>query len=266
MKHIQKHLQSIIDRQISYIILAIIFAFILVSNIVGSAIWDMLSQYHRPVFIVSIAIFVISGWLIYRFRHELLAIHTSAPSIPPSPRRGLILFLSKSNVEITDELKNKLLIVQHDCCEDFIKNISTTTTLESWNWLQILRAIIPHYKFKLKHVYLICSKESQNEANFAEELLRRFLGSDITIKISDGIDFFDLTSINEALEGAWHSLTEKLPPSEIALDITGGPKIVSIAGALFALRKRILFQYVQTQPPYSVMGFEIFPYLRDLSI
>ena len=44
---------------------------------------------------------------------------------------------------------------------------------------------------------------------------------------------------------------------DIMIDVTGGIKTASIAGASITFNSQVMFQYVQTQPPYEVYAYDV---------
>jgi hypothetical protein len=65
----------------------------------------------------------------------------------------------------------------------------------------------------------------------------------------EALDFEDFDSLLERLSSL-PPLRER--PSKVALDVTGGQKTTSIAGAAITLSSEAVFQYVQTSPPFHV--------------
>jgi hypothetical protein len=44
---------------------------------------------------------------------------------------------------------------------------------------------------------------------------------------------------------------------DIIIDVTGGVKTASIAGASITFNTQVTFQYVQTFPPYEVYAYDV---------
>jgi hypothetical protein len=116
-----------------------------------------------------------------------------------------------------------------------------------WNWQQLLRALQPH-QTTVERVILLGSNDSQLPV--ARQLLAGYLPQldekRLTCLPAVDIENFD------AIIGVLRTLViEELPkaglrPQEIAIDITGGIKIASVAGAVLTLNHAVVCQYVQT--------------------
>ncbi len=49
---------------------------------------------------------------------------------------------------------------------------------------------------------------------------------------------------------------------DIIIDVTGGQKTTSIAGAVITLNSQVSFQYVQTNEPYKIMAYDVMIHSR----
>lgn len=54
-----------------------------------------------------------------------------------------------------------------------------------------------------------------------------------------------------------YEVEEKISEEDIIIDVTGGQKTTSIAGALVTLNSQVTFQYVQTNEPYNVVAYDV---------
>lgn len=134
------------------------------------------------------------------------------------------------------------------------------------NWQQILRAIQPLCD-RLEHVWLVGSKgnpppdavKPHRQARPADgsavyldvcrKLLRHFLPAAVTIHAyapDDAVDFEDFKALKEYLMERAPAPIKRLHAHELAVDITGGIKIASVAGAVLTLNDESVIQYVQT--------------------
>jgi hypothetical protein len=143
-----------------------------------------------------------------------------------------------------------------------------------WNWQQQLRAVLPHQE-RLAELWLIGTESDYVQsarrlfAEYLPELARRN-----ALHTAPPVDFekFDrlmvalrhvITGVTDAdevartrpedttlanwLETPLTPLLGEFDADEVAVDITGGIKIASIAGAVLTLNRAVLCQYVQTE-------------------
>jgi hypothetical protein len=129
-----------------------------------------------------------------------------------------------------------------------------------WNWQQLLRALLPHVT-TARHVSLIGSPGtagSHGAYRDAAALIERYLES-VTVHFCPApVDFENLKELDEAIGEAVRDLEALgLSRGEITLDVTGGQKTASIAGAVFTLNNRVTFQYVQTGGACKPIQFDL---------
>ena len=135
-------------------------------------------------------------------------------------------------------------------------------------WRMPLEALAYHRR-QLREVVIVFSNGKNDAKNQFLELLRGLwpdcrarlrTHSEILGDLQDGVDFFDLEAMVEVTEELFHRLQRErhLKASEILIDITGGPKVASAAGAVVALVEWRRFQYVQQTPDgtFSVTTFD----------
>ncbi len=136
-----------------------------------------------------------------------------------------------------------------------------------WNWQQLFRAVEPHRE-GLRRIILVGSQGPGGSAEHLPSLsalLRRHLPEagipeEITTlapasqkaaapAVAD-IDFEDTDTLIPLLYRLCHDLKKShgIRNEHIAVEVTGGQKSASIAGAICTLNENTLFQYVQTDP------------------
>lgn len=182
------------------------------------------------------------------------------------PRKVFIGFLSTID-PTTVELKSGSVAFK-----DKNQNWQTIETIEQLanhesqlgSWQQLARGILPHLP-ALECVILIpSSNNTGNEANAQasistaetavrvfEDLIQRSqalpAGHSVSIKTAPAADFEDFGAVMEQLEWAIQQNKQSYKLSDMVIDVTGGQKTTSIAGALTTLDKRELdLQYVPT--------------------
>lgn len=137
------------------------------------------------------------------------------------PHEGVILFLS--------EVKDK---VQLEMVE---KGDDTVFEMERFPWLQCIRGLDAH-KDTLKHVWAVCSPESQPQFKCFKRLFEDIYPDVVFESVSEkGVPFANVKMLVDEVEEIFHRLPADIDESEMIIDITGGQKTASIAGMLVSL-------------------------------
>jgi hypothetical protein len=110
-----------------------------------------------------------------------------------------------------------------------------------WNWAPLLRGILPHLEPQqmLRLVYLIASsKDSGQELKVCKQLIETYLTpfkipAENVVAHPVGVPFEDQNCLIDA------------PERDIVIDITGGQKPTSIAGASVTLNRNV---YIPIRP------------------
>ncbi|GIU72542.1 MAG: hypothetical protein KatS3mg003_2026 [Candidatus Nitrosocaldaceae archaeon] len=216
--------------------------------------------------LISISVLAIGLILTYSGRHTLIDLSVSKKRA--NPKRCMIIFLSypspnfkieKGNNTILKDGSNEIILTGN--LDDDINKIGI-----KWNWQQLLRALQPH-KDSLEYIYLIASyskngKNSIDSVNDAKMLIQTYFNNIIIDSNEKGIDFNDYESIITHLDIVIDELKKRYNEQDIVIDITGGTKIASIAGASATLNKKVTFQYVDTNEPYDIHEFNVVHWLR----
>ncbi len=173
-------------------------------------------------------------------------VNIDVKSHSPKKTKNLILFLSPLNAKLEELEEIKSL-------EDFKdKKIS---------W-EMPTVAINHHLPKLENVIVITSDRSFNQFDEFKKFTKRlFRNKNINIeRYKEQVDFEDIEKVYEALQNAIKTLrkTGKAKrKSDIIIDVTGGQKIPSIAGAIITLEEENNeFQYVSTTTK-KVIGFDV---------
>ena len=187
-----------------------------------------------------------------------LVFRVTAERNPPQCR-GLILFLSPPR---TPEERTANLAVTGALGEP-----ATLAQIQG-PWRMPLEALAYHRQ-QLREVVVVFSAGKNEAKNHFLELVRRLwpdgqarirTHSEVLGDLQDGVDFFDLEAMVAVTEALFHQLQQErhLKASEILIDITGGPKVASAAGAVVALVEWRRFQYVQqtTDGDFMVTTFD----------
>jgi hypothetical protein len=135
-----------------------------------------------------------------------------------------------------------------------------------WNWTPLLRALKPHLQRQppeLSFIILIASRQSTAQLNDAKAVLRHFLDrhglSGTTLLHVVNQDFEKVEDVSSVMLHAVVRLLREqgIAPSQIAIDLTGGQKLTSVAAAISTLNHQSVLQYVQTNPPYEVDLYDL---------
>jgi len=207
-----------------------------------------------------VAIFTGAFLLLYHYRKSFLGIR-SLQQVKTRSLEGLILLLSTPN-HVPERFSFPITIKDRNGNEATLKGQSLNHDIEElnkvkWNWQQILRGLKPHQE-RLKYLYLIGSTESFNYLDKAESFIKQYLPDITVIKANRPVNFEDLEALIKVIYRAIKDLKAyKLDEDEIIIDITGGQKVTSIAGAVVTLNSSVRFQYVQTNEPYEVISYDL---------
>jgi hypothetical protein len=216
------------------------------------------------LFIIGTA-FLGSFCYLYYHRQMFQSIRTLSQATLVKSRPCLIILLTKSNrndVVFSDE-PGKVSVAGNKLPEDLQLAISALDGLK-WNWQQLLRGLVPH-KQKLRHVYLVGSKgvADGEQGSFVElwnasSLIKLFF-PEVEVDIYPApVDFEDFEEMTECLENAIDFFKNGgVKEQEIVIDVTGGFKTASIAGAVMTMNRKTTFQYVQTLNPFEVRGYDV---------
>lgn len=198
------------------------------------------------------------------------------------PVRGLICLLSPTEFDL-DFSKDTLNLRERDNAKSTAielpaanldalldeltrRQVSTGADKLRWNWAQLLRALRPHLKLRpvsLKFLILVASPQSSPQLDAAATLLRHFLDKEdakgCTILRVPQVDFEDMDSVNRIFLHAIIPLLNKwgIHPMQIAVDLTGGQKLTSVAAAISTLNNQSVLQYVQTGGNYNTDIYDL---------
>ncbi|WP_448591467.1 hypothetical protein [Thermoflexus hugenholtzii] len=259
-------------------ILVVAFLFLLSGNLAASAAWEIILRFSIPaiyfsLLLVFVIIMFISMVILYDFRHQFLKIHAYPREGDPPPHKGILLFLSQPNCQIKINKHGEKIVItdQNNILEinygeqltDFVPRLASSW-LRKWNWLQIFRGLVPHAT-RLEYIFVICSEESKKFQEDIETLLSIFFPNNVEIVVSEPCDFNNVDSIRNGLrKGIQEGSNRGFRKTDLVIDITGGTKLSSIAGALYSVEEGIVLQYVKTNPPYNLIYYDIFPKLLDV--
>jgi hypothetical protein len=194
------------------------------------------------------------------------------------PRRVLIMMVSPKGNAVLDPSPCGLAVTFTGSHQGSSRTIPLTGDLDAdvqalndanrWSWHQLLRALRPHQKKGLERVYLIGSTDQRRDdgsiaqGTFSElcecaKLLKLYVPEVRCYGQAVGagsLDEFQQAILAIVRSEGEHGVKEK----DIIIDVTGGQKTHSIAGALVTLSApRLEFQYVDTNDPFGVVAYNV---------
>jgi hypothetical protein len=173
----------------------------------------------------------------------------------PEKKKVLILFLSNVRAD-KDQIENTIKnVAETPDLEGKIEKIQNSKDMR--NWRMPLEAIKLHLP-KLKKVVVITSPASSKQFNQFKKLVETVFNKNFEIVEKKAKDFESVKHIFNIIREIFEELErEKYKAKDVIIDVTGGTKPVSIAGALttpyYPDRK---FQYISTTN-YSVKSYDV---------
>jgi hypothetical protein len=153
--------------------------------------------------------------------------------------KGLIIFLSTPSKNLTsDDIRN--LIKENKDKPNLGQN--------NFNW-ENYYLIIKEFKNNLEYIYVIVSKDSSKYEDVFKDYINQVVDFKGKIIFSTNpIDFDDLRSSIDQINYSYNKLIKEhgLKENEIIIDITGGQKIQSAAGAFYSSSYDRYFCYLST--------------------
>lgn len=211
--------------------------------------------------LASLGLFLICLVLLYKHRSEFQAVRGLAKSVNGEPHACLIMFLSPPNREIVEVSASPFRISVDGI--QIPTDLDNDIKLLNWNWQQFLRGVRLHHK-ELKTVYLIGSQDAEGKTgsfgfrDHARGLLQYYFPAAEIHCHDKALNFEEFDELAGCLaEIIEHFKNEGYREKDIVIDVTGGQKTTSIAGAVVTLNKQVTFQYVQTNKPYHVLTYDV---------
>jgi hypothetical protein len=177
----------------------------------------------------------------------------------PAQAEGLILYLSALRVSDLDQL---------EAAQSSLDGLTAfRRDLGNLNWRMPVEAIAYHLP-RLRQVVVISSAHAQGSRKqvpvFKDLVGRLFPGVDLRLRdiaeldsrYEPGLDFNDVEKVAAATDDAYVHLRDTgMRADQILIDITGGLKTNSIAGAAVALAEGRRIQYVSNG--YQVLAYDV---------
>ncbi|MCP5517582.1 MAG: hypothetical protein H7A45_10040 [Verrucomicrobiales bacterium] len=239
--------------------------------------------------LISLVLFLVLSFAAYWARHSFhgarsIAHHPSGEQ----PKTALVFCVSAQNLELAPQPDGSLLLQARNKEGKVTKELRLTRKDQQrdgrtqpairvdiekldelgfpWSWQQLLRGLEPHLK-TVRRIHLIGSADSAKGGHGSHRLLgecRRFLAGYTKpdeVKFithhpaQDFENFKQLAALFDRI--IKHEREEGSADRDIAIDITGGLKPVSVAGAMATLNNDVAVQYVQTNWPWRAYLYDL---------
>lgn len=229
--------------------------------------WPALHHYQFLVSLLMLGLFMTSSLMLYHGRQAF----TMARSLSRhhcEPHAVVILLVSTPNIVPTPDTPRLPLHLQDTNGVSLVlPGTSLAADIEAlnkvrWNWQQLLRALQPHTVFpQLKRVYLIGSPGpggSFAHLQLCQTLLDSYVPAAEVVQVTEPIDFEDFNALVQGMRRIIRQEKDQgRHEHDIIIDVTGGVKTASIAGASITFNSQVKFQYVQTFSPYDVYAYDV---------
>ena len=211
--------------------------------------------------------------LLWRNREKFLPVRILVDGGRPEPKECLVIFLSGQSKggfdPATDGPVSLASSTPGDPAVELTFDLAQdVASMEEnnpfWNWAVIVRALLPHAA-TLRRIHFLCSPESLKDHPAASALVRRYLPSVDVPEPGQPLQFEHVGQVLRAVERVLAAeAAEGREAARISIDVTGGQKITSIAGASMTLRSPgLVFQYVGTNKPFEVKEYDLIPASPD---
>jgi len=244
---------------------------LVLSGVGGNAIYEVLtkiwvSEFESNRGIVALGVvsaLAVSFLVLFLNRRAFQGIRSLRQGPIKKPHPCLILFVSPPGRAVFAEEPFSVAV-------DGIKLLNTLDyDIEllngtRWPWQQMLRGLRPHRKNDtLINVYLIGSSKTELPGTFdslpnAVQMIKHYFPYATVECYEEPVHFEEFDAIVDVLSDVIRTLKSKgYKEKQIIVDVTGGQKITSIAGAVVTFNSGVTFQYVQTDKPYDVLKYDV---------
>ena len=228
--------------------------------------WPLFAAHPWLGALVAVLVFMATSIWLYANRQAFSLIRSLSRHLCEA-RESLILLVSPPNI-LPAQQDNlfPLELVQNDqtvqlAGDSLADDIKRLDALR-WNWQQLFRAILPHAQGgKLKRLHLIGSHGphgSFGHLGLCQDILTKYLPDVNIVPFAQAVNFEDFNELVQCMRQIIADEQERgMHVEDIVIDVTGGFKTASIAGASITFNSKVTFQYVQTQPPFEVYAYDV---------
>jgi hypothetical protein len=260
------------------------------ANWAASSIQDSIDTWVRNdavsgglvlVRLAYIAIFAAATTSLYLMRQAFLPRTRFLKKESPEKREHLILFLSNLD-EKRDQFADGIpqwVSLSGDLDADLTQLVELKETKNKrWSWEMPLRAI-RHHLGRLESITVLASKESIQQVHWFRSLLKHYeplrrlavqtlVNEEGRVRLIEcptspveegkGWDFEEFDNLSRAVLHLRDELKKRrIADKQIMIDFTGGQKVTSVVAAAVTFNRNIKAQYVQTNPKYDVISYDI---------
>lgn len=191
------------------------------------------------------------------------------------PRKVLVVTLSTPSEQVKGfDLGGGRSIVLYENAAENLLPIHTPSDakadMKRHNWQQALRAVDHHAKV-LELLIVVPSSGGRGSGHkttqFTQWMEHYQSSADwsasprtkpFAIRVIEAVDFEKFTALQHAYAQAIElAKAEHYMESDVVIDVTGGQKTTSIAGAMVTLTSHSKFQYIQTVEPYALITYSV---------
>lgn len=206
-----------------------------------------------PLAIAAAVVAALAGasWALLRAKAARLSVRSRMEE-EARPRQGLVMLLSTPG-PVPEVEEDRMIIggvvLSRGDIDDALDRLRDGGV--RWNWQQLVRGLKPHLH-SVRAVYLIGTAGEDGSYQYLDRAahLVRLFREDIRVEAGPRLE--DAFSFEQTLAALMHGIQWlnglQIPEAQIAVDVTGGPKISSIAGAAATLKSSATIQYVETGP------------------
>lgn len=259
------------------------------ANLAAASLGELLGMPRWPRWLASVvwvALFSSAVVWVYREREKFGKPRTRylKPDDPPEQREHLILFLSHI-VQHPGRGVPDWVTLTGNLQKDLEDIVVAKQGKPNWPWEMSLRSIA-HHLGRLRSVTVVCSDASLLQAHWFADLLGRYeairslsmrvlvkhrgspqlrdLAGEGSVADCDGWNFEAFDDLSAAMAFLLPALRkEGVRDEQVMVDFTGGQKPTSVLAAAMTFDRAIKAQYVQTNPPYRVIGYDFVYGSRD---
>lgn len=227
-----------------------------------------------------VLLFIAVAWWLYTLRRDFEPPRTRYLRVDTNPRQRqhLVLFLSVLNPQIFPDGIPGDISLTGDFAEDVaLLDARQKAPKPKWAWEMALRGISHHVPC-LQSVTIVCSRDSLRQLPQFLSLLGRYRAlRDVNRRLlvnqagkgrvidcallPTEVAAWDFEQF-DVLSGGLADLldyfrAERIPNRQVMVDLTGGQKVNSVVAAAITFNRHIKNQYVQTNEPWKVIGYDI---------
>jgi len=199
--------------------------------------------------LIASSLLFLSGWLHIK---DMDIVNYSVREVNLQEVKAIVMFLSEEKKDIEEFLK---YVKKSTSIVEFLDSLKDA----KYSWEMPIRCIY-HFNSSLEYVYVIGSNTSFYQIPRFRNAVEYLFPHVKVISYPKEVNFSNLEKSFNVLKEAYEELKRKfdLKDKNIVVDVTGGTKLQSIAGALYSTVYDRYFVYVDTNTK-KVKVFDVIP-------